>query len=302
MPMSLSSFHSHPSPVLDYSAAVERIQARQAAELATPGFYPDLQSCLLTHGKKTQRVVVWLHGYTSAPPYFQSLAEECFRRGDNAFLPCAPHHGFADRMTQEVSRLNSVELVRFIDEMVDLTRGLGEEVIVAGISMGGTLAAWAAHERADVSLAVVLEPFLGAHIIPTRLTGAAMFLARLIPDIKVWWDAEKKENCDGEPYGYPRYSIRSIGQLGQLGGWLLARSRRSPPAARQVWVVLNEHDGSVNNELVERLVERWTAAGGKNVHLHRFADALGLPHDCLSTLQPNGKPELVAAELMKMIG
>src|SRR5512135_3924292 len=135
-------FHSHPQPVTDYAAAVARINARQAKETATRGFRPDLKSILLTHGQKTKRAVLWFHGYTAAPREFAVLAQQTFEKGYNTFVPCAPHHGFEDRLSPEVSRVKAGELVRYTDEMVDLMHGLGEEIIVGGLSMGGTQTAW----------------------------------------------------------------------------------------------------------------------------------------------------------------
>ena len=42
--MSFRNDHFHSSPVQDYSPAVERIQARQAGEFATPCFNPDVET------------------------------------------------------------------------------------------------------------------------------------------------------------------------------------------------------------------------------------------------------------------
>jgi esterase/lipase len=298
--MSSSVFHSQAAPVQDYETAIGRIQAMQARELATPGFNPELKTILLTHGKKAGKAVLWLHGYTAATLQFKSLAELCLQRGCNAFVPCIPHHGFKDRLCTEVSKIKATELVRFTDEMIDLAHGLGEEVIVGGLSMGGVMTCWAAQERADVSVAIIIAPLLGARIIPTALTRTVAYGIERLPDIKQWWDPEKKEDCDGPDYGYPWNSTHSLGQILHLGFKVFALGRRKPPAAAKIWVVINDHDESVNNAMIMRLVETWEKSKAQQLLTFHFPDELGLPHDCISVEQPKGNIGLVYAELMKM--
>ncbi|NJP05385.1 MAG: alpha/beta hydrolase [Chloroflexaceae bacterium] len=49
----------------------------------------------------------------------------------------------------------------YASESVDIARGLGRHVTIAGISVGGTIAGWAAQFRADVDCAVLIAPALG---------------------------------------------------------------------------------------------------------------------------------------------
>ena len=300
--MSSSAFQSHPAPLPDYNAAVARVQSIQARELALPGFNPELKTILLTHGNKTRQAVLWLHGYTAAPLLFKPLAELCFQNGFNALVPCIPHHGFKDRLSPEVSRIIATELACFTDEMIDLTRALGEAVIVGGLSMGAVMTCWAAQERADISTAIIIAPFLGARIIPAGLTKPLAYGMQLLPDIKQWWDPEKKELCDGPDYGYPWYSTHSLGQILQLGSKAFAFGRRRPPAAAKIWVVINDHDESVNNKMIMRLGKTWQKSNTPQLKTFHFPDELGLPHDCISVEQPKGNTSLVYAELMRMLG
>ncbi len=287
--------------VTDYAAACAKIEADQAAQVATPGFNPALHSLLLTHGAKTRRAVLWFHGYTSAPPQFRRLAELCYARGDNVCVPCVPHHGFKDRQSPELSRVNGRELVQFINETVDRMHGLGEEVVVGGLSMGGAMASWVAQFRADVAQAVIVSPFLGAYTIPTRWTFAAAKAVRLLPDQRDWWDPERKADCLGPDYGYVKRSTHSIGEIFRLGEQVFAAARRRPPAVQRVWMVVNDNDRSVNNEMIQRLVNDWRARGAQHIETYHFPADLGLPHDCISVEAPNNQPELVYAELLRML-
>jgi hypothetical protein len=123
----------------------------------------------------------------------------------------------------------------------------------------------------------------------------------ILPDIKQWWDPEKKENCDGPDYGYPWNSTHSLGQILQLGFKVFSLGRRNPPAAAKIRVVINDHDESVNNTMILRLVETWKKSKARDLQTFHFPDELGLPHDCIGIEQPKGNTGLVYAELMKMM-
>lgn len=299
--MKPSSSQWRPSPVTLYDAAIEKIRSIQAEETTRPGFDPALQTLLLSHGRKTARAVLWFHGYTAAVPQFAALAQLCFERGDTVLVPSMPHHGFLDRMSAHTSQVRADELVRYAADMVDLMHGLGDEIVVGGLSMGGALTCWVAQERADVHTAIVIAPFLGARVIPTRLTRPVAYATQWLRDVRQWWDPVKKEAMLGPRYGYVQHSTHSLGQILKLGFQVYDRSRRTPPAVKNIWMVLNDNDHAVNNQIAMRQAERWRKSGASCVRSVHFAAELGLPHDLISIDQPHAQPQLVYAELMKMI-
>jgi esterase/lipase len=299
--MLASPLQSLASPIQDYPAALDRIQAMQSVEVLQPGFDPALKTILLTHGHKTRRAVLWFHGYTAAAPQFRPLAELCFERGYNVLIPCLPHHGFRDRMSVETSQMKTQELAQVTAAMVDLMHALGDDIVVGGLSMGGALACWVAQERADVKTVVIVAPFLGARIIPTHLTRVVAHVTQFVLDIRQWWDPKLKEDLAGPDYGYVQHSTRSLGQILKLGFQVADAARRRPPAVADIWMVLNDNDKSVNNEMAERLAASWQKAGAKSVCTFRFPAALGLPHDLISIEQPHANPQLVYSELIKMV-
>jgi hypothetical protein len=90
------------------------------SDIAAPGGV----SILLTHGARTPRAVVLLHAFTDSPRQFSALAE--------------------------LARLTAAELCRAGDAAVDVATGLGDSVIVVGL----TLMALVHGERAPSWLAV----------------------------------------------------------------------------------------------------------------------------------------------------
>jgi len=57
------SLTSHPSPVANYAEAVARFEKVQSSEEPTAN--PLARSILLTHGNRTEKVIVFIHGYSS---------------------------------------------------------------------------------------------------------------------------------------------------------------------------------------------------------------------------------------------
>ena len=119
------------------------------------------RSILLTHGQRTEKAVVLFHGYTNCPQQFRELGQILYEQGYNALIPRLPRHGLADRKVENLSPLTAEELRECADISVDIACGLGQKAYVAGLSAGGTLSAWVAQNRGDVTRVVLIAPALG---------------------------------------------------------------------------------------------------------------------------------------------
>src|SRR4051812_2981554 len=91
IPSRSGDLDSHANPSHSYEDAVARAEVRQTADdrVVAPGG----RSILLTHGSRTPRVVVLLHGFTASPRQFEGIADSLFASGDNVYVPRLPHHG-----------------------------------------------------------------------------------------------------------------------------------------------------------------------------------------------------------------
>jgi esterase/lipase len=96
------------------------------------------------HGVRTEKVIVFFHGYSSSPQQFRQLGERFYQLGYNVLVPLLPHHGMADRKLDNLSRLRAEELRDCADTSVDIAAGLGDKVFVGGLSAGGVIAGWIA--------------------------------------------------------------------------------------------------------------------------------------------------------------
>jgi pimeloyl-ACP methyl ester carboxylesterase len=145
LPLTPRGLGSHPHPVRNYAEAIDSVASFARADSA--GIAPECRSALYTHGRRTAHVVLIFHGLTNCPAQFDSLARIAYARGANVFVPRLPRHGFANRMTDELGKSDARELVAFADRAVDAASGPSDTLTVVGLSVGGTLAAWAAQER-----------------------------------------------------------------------------------------------------------------------------------------------------------
>src|SRR5688572_180510 len=109
------------------------------------------------HGELAGHTIVLLHGLCNSPRQFRPLAERFVARGATVLLPRLPRHGLRDRMTDELARLQLDDAMRTASEAIDVAIGMGSHVTVAGLSVGGVLAGWAAQRR-PVDRAVLIAP------------------------------------------------------------------------------------------------------------------------------------------------
>jgi len=295
-PQNISKLSSQPNPVQSYEEAVQRIEDLRAQEPSEMLAVCRLQ--LLTHEKKVDRAIILVHGYTNCPQQFYALGEQFYDAGYNVLMVPSPHHGLTDRMTEEHARLKAEELAAYADETVDIAQGLGEEVVMMGISAGGVTTSWAAQNRSDLDLAVIISPAFGFKQIPTPLTAAVMNIYTFLPDEFVWWDPV----LEGEappPHAYPRYSKHALVQTLRLGFATQAAAQRAQPAAGKIIVVLNPNDSSVNNELTMAVADIWQAHGA-NLSTYEFEAELDLGHDLIDPTQPDQKIDIVYPRLIEL--
>ena len=132
---------------------------------------PVCQLKLITHDRKVERAIILVHGYTNCPQQFNTLGQQFYDLGYNVLIAPLPHHGLADRMIEEHGLLTAEELAAYADETVDLAQGLGDQVVMMGISAGGVTTAWAAQHRSDIDLAVIISPAFGFKTDPCASDG-----------------------------------------------------------------------------------------------------------------------------------
>jgi carboxylesterase len=290
-----------PQPAESYEEALSRIQAIQTEE-SSLDLHPECVSNLLTHGEKTDKVIVLLHGFTACPEQFAALGQEYFERGYNVYIPRVPRHGFNNRQGDPLKGLSAEEMAEFAHQSADIAQGLGDQVIVSGLSGGGAITTYLSQERADVDLAAPIAPFLGIKFIPRPLNRPFTNLMLLLPDLWQWWDPIKKENNPfTASYAYARYPLHALLQNMRLGYATEEDAKKVRPASERIILVTNDNDPSVNNAVVAEFEQMWRDHGDENLVVFSFAKSLNLPHDLISTTRQGGRIDLVYPKLLELI-
>src|SRR5690242_18217616 len=122
---------------MSYRDALLRIGLRQRHDDSVA--VANGRSILMTHGDRTPRVYVFLHGFTDAPTQFATVGGHLFADGANVYIPRLPHHAERVSPLRAIGRVRSDELARFADTTAEIARGLGDTIIVVGLSAGGVL-------------------------------------------------------------------------------------------------------------------------------------------------------------------
>ena len=295
-PASTSRLGASPDPTTTYDEARERFEQLTTDE---PGMvYEPCESILLDHGERVEVSVVLFHGLTNCPQQYVDFAAALHADGANVVVLRAPRHGIANADGDAIGSLSNVggldaaELRDYADDSIDIATGLGDEVRVLGLSMGGVVAEWVAQHRADVDRVVPVAPAMSIPGVPGFLTTAFINLFDKLPN----FDLPGESNLD---HAYVGESTEGL-----VATFLLARSVEeaaadSGPVAGAVTVVVNPDDNQVDATYVTDFASGWDNVSG-DVSVVELP-AVGLPHDVIDPDQPDGDPDLVYPILFDLL-
>ena len=261
----------------DYAEAMHI--AAGLKDLDGPNVNPLCHTRLYTHGHRTERSLVLLHGFTNCPQQFDTLGRRFFDQGWNVVIPRYPRHGYSDRLNTSIAELRADHLVAVANRAADVGAGLGERLTVAGLSLGGILTGLLAQKRDGIERVVLIAPMLGLRPMPGPVLTAMSIAAKRLPNFYMWWNNDLKDRL-GPPYGYPRFATHAYAALFECGRELVRSARRSAPKARSIAVVTNAAEPRLDNRFTYRLVESWRLHGA-NVETFEFPLGDGLTHDLI---------------------
>jgi carboxylesterase len=253
----------------------------------------------MSHGQRTARTMILVHGFTNCPRQFQALGQSFFERGYNVLLPRLPYHGYADRLTSDFAKLTAEELAAFTDELINIGAGLGDHLTIGGISGGGVASAWAYQFRPEVDQALIIAPSFGVTYVPQAINSGITQLARtLVPNVFIWWDSKLKINTKPD-YAYPRFSSRALAEIMRLGYAVRYAAAGSKPAGGRAIVVTVGGDPGVDNAVARQLGEQWQKHNSQVIY-YEFPVELKLIHDLIDPNQPWQQVDVVYPKLIEL--
>lgn len=285
-------------PAATFAEAMARVDALQAKD--GPDVRDDSRTRLWSQGQQAEHALVYYHGYTNAPPQFNILGDDLCKQGFNVLVPRLPHHGLKDPLTTEQSQLTAEEMAAMTQETVDIARGLGRKVTIAGLSAGGVMAAWAAQFRSDVDLAVVIGPAFGLPFVPAWVSSLFRFGAAHLPNFYIWWDPRVKEKIVGPAHAYPRFSTKGLAETFRLGKAVREAAKETRPAAQRIQVVLSDFDAAIHLPTAKKVAAEWQEHGA-DVAEYIFAKDQGIWHDMIDPAQSTQKIDVVYPVLLPML-
>lgn len=275
IPARAGDVRSHPHPARTFGEAVARANTMIAArdsDAADGG-----ATILLTHGARAPRAVVLLHGFTDSPRQFAALADSLFADGDNVIVPRLPHHALRHRDARALAALTPSELCRVADESIDVAAGLGDSVIVMGLSLGGTLAVWAAEHRPEVLRAIVIAPAFEAAHVPSMLEKPLVNLGAHLPNI-----SRRQATDTLHPDRDPGFATHGLAAVLRLGMAVRGDARDLAPKGEVLFIV-NDHDRTVKEGPVLDITSVWRRLAVP-VSIYSLPDSLGLPHNVIDPI------------------
>ena len=268
-------------------------------DLDGPNVNPLCHTRLYTHGRKVERALVLLHGFTNCPQQMDALGRRFHERGWNVLIPRYPRHGYTDRLNTSIAELRADHLVAVANRAAVAGAGLGEQLTVAGLSLGAILTGLLAQQDEAVDRAVLIAPMLGLKPIPGPVMTVLSRMAALAPNFYLWWNAQMKDRL-GPPYGYPRFATHAYAGLFECGRRLVESARKGPPRARAIAVVTNAAEPRLDNRFTYGLVSSWREHGA-TVETFEFAAADHLPHDLIDPGNANQRTDYVYPTVTRLI-
>jgi carboxylesterase len=275
LPARTGDVRSHAHPTRSYADALTRARVDVTArdsDAATGG-----ESILLAHGARTPRAVVLLHGFSDSPRQFAALADSLFASGDNVLVPRLPHHALRNRDARALAALTPSELSKLVDQSIDIASGLGDSVIVMGLSLGGTMAVWAAEHRPEVKRAIVIAPAFEPTHVPSVLERPLVNLGAHLPNLshRIATDTTRP---DRDP-GFATHGLAAVLRLGMS----VRNDAHDAPPSGEILFVVNDHDRTVKQGPVLDLARLWRRQAVP-VSVYAFPDSLRLAHNVIDPL------------------
>ena len=299
VPVASQDFPKDARPTDSVEAAMARFE--QDLAVAPQPLNPLCAPYVRSDGARSDTVVVLIHGVSSCPQAFVDFTPHLRERGITVMAVRMPQNGYADRATDALKDLTAEGLAAFGDDVVDVATGLGEEVIVLGISAGGTVAGWVAQQRSEVDRAVLVAPFYGLGRFGPRMNRALMRAMLFLPDISIWKDPIARDRAEGGmAHAYKRQSTHGTGEIMRLGLATAEAAGRRPPAAGDIVVVTNDADTAVSNETTAAVVDAWRARGA-DLTTATFPARHGLGHELIDPEEPGANTALTYPVLLELI-
>lgn len=285
----------------DWQTSLDRIAQLQTED--GDDVAPACRTQVLLGSGPSEEAVLLFHGYTNSPAQWREVASAYFSAGTNVIIPRVPFHGMADPFNKELSKLTPKVLAEFTDRSVEAAEGLGMRLRVAGLSLGGLLAAYAAKHHDSVDEAVLIAPFFQPKAVPAWVDAPFDAAMLAMPDVYSWWNPGKKEAEVRGTWAYPKFSLKAVAAMIDLRRRLEREKPRRTTKADRIVLLINDHDIAIRNDVARTVTNEQFADLTMRLDTVVLENSLGLAHDIV---EPNGanrdKMDVARERLWPLLG
>ena len=232
------------------------------------------RSYFLFHPEPAEKVCLFFHGFTAGPYQFIPMAQTLHRAGYNVLVPRLPGHGLAGAWgpSNPPPLVDNPKIyLRFALQWLKIARHLGRQVVVGGLSGGGTLASWLALEKADaIHRAILFAPYFSA---------SSKVIDLFVRHIDTYFEWEKLMGPS-----YPGFEISARRAVLRIAKYNFKRVKRSPVAP--MFMISSESDRAVNNYDHRRFFEL-ALTQQPYCWYHSFDRVLDIPHTMMTEAEGN---------------
>jgi carboxylesterase len=256
-------------------------QTTAAIEDQLPVLNQNCRSRFLLHPEASDRVCLFLHGFTAGPYQFIPLGETFFAAGYNVLIPRLPGHGQAGswgKGTPPPLPTDAEVYLEFALHWFEQAQQLGQEVIVGGLSAGGTLAAWLGLEKSKaIYRSLLFAPYLSSRnrLVDLMVKNSGTYFA---------WDSPTATDAKATKGGYHGFALPALRVFLELGSNLLHRAKSQPAAP--MFILPSESDIAVSVDDHCALFQSVLAHQPIAWH-HCFDRSLGIPHTMMTDDEGN---------------
>jgi pimeloyl-ACP methyl ester carboxylesterase len=283
-------------PARDFADARARFD--ELAALDGPNVIPEGRSRFYAHGERTRLAIVLLHGLTNAPEQWARFSVEAHARGHTLIVPRLPGHGDVDRHGTALGAVTARDFLRTASAAVDIAAGAGDRVVVAGLSIGGAMAAWLAQRRTDISRCVPIVPLFGVARLNAAANDALSSALLALPDFFLPWDPHGSAH-ESPPYAYPDFPTRALAECVRIGLDVHRSAARRIPSGSTAFL-LNANEPACNNALTFDVAARFgrSRAGACDTLV---MEGLPINHDVIDPTNPNARIDVVYPRVLGLL-
>ncbi|MBW4671842.1 MAG: alpha/beta fold hydrolase [Cyanomargarita calcarea GSE-NOS-MK-12-04C] len=270
----------------NYSSTIAAIiEQTEALEKTLPLKNEACRSKFFFHPQPTAKVCLFFHGFTAAPYQFEPISKILFEAGYNVLIPLLPGHGIAGKWNSKNPPPLPTErevYQEFALSWLKVAQSLGNEIVVGGLSGGGTLAAWLALECSqEINKALLFSPYLSSY---------NTILDLFVEILPIYYDWDGKPDTD--TIGYGGFKMPALRLFLDMGQEIVERVRYYPTAP--MLVISSENDKAIDPEDLKAFFESLMKKQSKSWY-YRFEKFFEIPHTMMTEAEGNKYQNLLNA-------